>query len=76
MYAAIRNISGSSSRTFNIIEEFADLTPGRKMALCDSLFKGGDEPFRGAVRALWPEASSTDTVKLEKFLILIRKATH
>lgn len=76
MYATIRNFSEASSESFNIIEEFAALTPGRKMVLCDSLFSGASGAYQNAVRALWPAASGMDIAKLEKFLLLVRKTIH
>jgi hypothetical protein len=76
MHATIRNFSETSSGSFNIIEEFAALTPGRKMALCDSLFSAIPGAYQSAVRALWPTASGVDMAKLEKFLLLIRKTIH
>lgn len=76
MRAAINSLSGKYSGSFNIIEEFADLTPARKRALCSSLFSNTHDTFQATVRALWPDISAVDMNKLEKFLILIRKATH
>ena len=60
----------------NIIEEFAGLTPNRKMVLCDRLFNDGMEAYERTVKTIWPNASSQDVQKLQKFIILLKKTAH
>ncbi len=63
-------------RSLNIIEEYAALSVHRKLLLCDRLFIEGRNAFMSTVRLLWPEASDKDARKLEKFLILLKRAGH
>lgn len=72
----VHNFFGSQNHRFNIIEEFAGLNARRKLALCDRLYCEGQEAYRKTVRALWPQASSEDMNKLEKFLLVIKKPAH
>lgn len=62
--------------SINIIEEFAGLSAQRKMLLCDHLFTESYATYQATVKLLWPGATSKDTKKLEKFLILLRKTAH
>ena len=57
-----------AEQPFNIIEEFAALSPKRKVLLCDHLFIEGRDTFQNTVKLLWSEAGSKDIRKLEKFL--------
>ena len=63
-----------AQKPFSIIEEFAMLNAKRKVLLCDQLFSEGRMTFQNTVRLLWPEATAFDMRKLEKFLVLLRKA--
>lgn len=65
-----------AEQSFNIIEEFAALSPKRKVLLCDHLFIEGRPVFENTVILLWPEASLKDMNKLEKFLLLLRRTAH
>lgn len=76
MHSAVRNILSVSEQSFNIIEEFAALSPKRKVLLCDHLFAEGRATFENTVQLLWPEAKHKDMKKLEKFLILLKKTAH
>ena len=76
MHSAVRNILSVSEQSFNIIEEFAALSPKRKVLLCDHLFAEGRETFQNTISLLWPEAKPKDMKKLEKFLILLKKTAH
>ncbi|MCC6598160.1 MAG: hypothetical protein IT559_05180 [Alphaproteobacteria bacterium] len=76
MYASTRNTSSPAALSFNIIENFADLTPKRKMSLCDNLFNGERGAFEGTIRILWPQATGADAHKLEKFLMLLQKSAR
>ncbi len=62
----------SVSQPFNIIEEYAALSPKRKVLLCDQLFIEGKSYFKNMAKLLWPEATALDIKKLEKFLNLIK----
>ena len=76
MRATVQDILRSSEQPFNIIEEFASLSPKRKILLCDHLFAESRPTFQGTVRLLWPEATPRDMKKLEKFLLLLKKTSH
>ncbi len=65
-----------AQQPFNIIEEFACLSPKRKVLLCDHLFAEGRPTFNNTVQLLWPEATLRDMKKLEKFLYLLKKTAH
>ena len=69
-------ILDSASQPFNIIEEYAALSPKRKVLLCDNLFIEGKVPFQNMVKLLWPESQPKDMKKLEKFLTLIRRSVN
>lgn len=64
------------AQSFNIIEEYAALSPKRKVLLCDHLFVEGKAKFQNMVKLLWPEADNQDMKKLEKFLTLIKNASQ
>lgn len=70
----IEDLLQSASRPFNIIEEYAALSPKRKVLLCDQLFIEGKHFFKNTVKLLWPEAAPQDVKKLEKFLNLLKNA--
>lgn len=74
IHADTKNYIDSAQSPFNIIEEYAALSPKRKLLLCDNLFIEGKTPFKNMVKLLWPEAQPKDMKKLEKFLLLIRKS--
>jgi hypothetical protein len=76
MQATIHNLLKSARPSFNIIEEFASLSPKRKMSICDRLFVDGREPFQSTIKLLWPQASAMDLKKLENFLILLKNTAH
>ncbi|MGB0719739.1 MAG: hypothetical protein ACPGRX_04650 [Bdellovibrionales bacterium] len=67
-----RDLLEQAQQPFNIIEEYAALSPKRKVLLCDNLFIDGKARFHNMVKLLWPEAKNTDMKNLEKFLLLIR----
>lgn len=64
------------AKQLHVIEEFAALTPKRKMLLCDHLFNEGYAFFEKTVKLLWPGAEAHDVKKLEKFLILLKQTSH
>lgn len=76
MHASINDLLKRAQQPFNIIEEFAALTPKRKVSICDRLFVEGREAYQNTVQLLWPEASAQDMKKLENFLILLKKTAH
>lgn len=76
MYANIQDILKSAQQPFNIIEEFAALSPKRKVLLCDHLFASGRNTFEKTVTLLWPEAQPRDMKKLEKFLFILKQTAH
>lgn len=76
MTSNVEDILQKAEQPFNVIEEFAALSPKRKVLLCDHLFAEGPHTFRQTVKLIWPEAQSRDMKKLEKFLIVLKKAAH
>ncbi len=76
MKAGFRDIIEASSNSFNIIEAFSDLSPRRKVLLCDHLFTEGRQSFYNTVELLWSEASHQDSKKLEKFLYSLKNRSH
>ncbi|HOO82913.1 MAG TPA: hypothetical protein PK513_10475 [Alphaproteobacteria bacterium] len=76
MYAKIRDLLTSAEQTFNIIEEYAALSPKRKVLVCDHFFIEGHEIYENTVRLLWPEATKADMKKLSNFLILLKSTSH
>lgn len=61
---------------FDIVQEFTNLTPRRKIMLCDHLFIEGRHTFNGTVEMLWPEADENDAKKLEKHLTTMKVRAH
>ncbi len=76
MRSGLRDIVESSEQPFSIIEEFASLSPKRKVLLCDHLFVEGRQAFYNTVELLWPEATTSDAKKLEKFLFTLKNRSH
>lgn len=76
MLGNVSQLLRSAERPFNIIEEYAALSPKRKVLLCDHLFVEGKTKYQNMVTLLWPEANNQDMKKLEKFLILIKNASN
>ncbi len=76
MRTTANDILMKAEQPFNVIEEFAALSPKRKVLICDHLFAEGPHTFRQTVKLLWPEAEPRDMKKLEKFLIVLKKAAH
>lgn len=76
MKSGLRDIAESSDKPFNIIEEFAELSPKRKVLLCDHLFIEGRQSFYSTVQLLWPEAGIAEAKKLEKFLFTLKNRSH
>ncbi len=76
MNSGLRDITEQGSKVFNIIEEFSDLTPRRKVLLCDHLFTEGRQAFYNTIEILWPQASSDDAKRLEKFLYSLKNRSH
>ena len=76
MTSNVEDILQKAEQPFSIIEEFAALSPKRKVLLCDHLFAEFPHTFRQTVKLIWPEAQSQDMKKLEKFLIVLKKAAH
>jgi hypothetical protein len=75
-HASLRNLLTPKQHqhqpAFNIIEEYAAISPKRKVMLCEHLFIENNAMFQQTVRIMWPEASDKDIKKLSKFLILIK----
>lgn len=76
MQSGMRDIIENIDNDFNIIEEFSDLSPRRKVLLCDHLFTEGRHSFYNTVEILWPEASSSEAKRLEKFLYSLKNRSH
>ena len=76
MKSALRDIQDVVKHEFSIIEEFSDLTPRRKVLLCDHLFTEGRQPFYNTIELLWPQSNSDDAKKLEKFLYTLKNRAH
>ena len=76
MYATIRELLKSAEQPLNIIEEYAALSPKRKVLLCDHYFVEGRETYENTVRLLWPEATKKDMKKLGNFLVLLKNTSH
>lgn len=75
-HANVQDLLKQAEQPFSIIEEFAALSPKRKVLLCDHLFAEGRATFQSTVKLLWPEATPQDMKKLEKFLYLLKKTAH
>ena len=65
-----------AEQKFNIIEEYAALSPERKVLLCDHLFIEGRSTFASTVRLLWDGAEDKDIKKLRMFLQLLKKTAN
>lgn len=76
MHINVQDILRSAEQPFSIIEEFAALSPKRKVLLCDHLFTEGRDVFQNTAILLWPEARLHDIRKLEKFLHLLKRTGH
>ncbi|MGN7439118.1 MAG: hypothetical protein ACTHOO_10810 [Alcanivorax sp.] len=76
MKSGLRDIADSNDSRFNVIEEFSELTPRRKVLLCDHLFTEGRQAFYNTVELLWPQASADDAKRLEKFLYSLKNRSH
>jgi len=76
MKSGLKDVVESSSTQFNVIEEFSDLTPRRKVLLCDHLFTEGRQAFYNTVELLWPQATHEDAKRLEKFLFSLKNRSH
>ncbi len=76
MKSGLRDIVEGASEGFNIIEEFSELSPRRKVLLCDHLFVEGRQAFYNTVEILWPQASIADARRLEKFLYSLKNRSH
>lgn len=76
MKSALREIQDVVRYEFSIIEEFSDLTPRRKVLLCDHLFTEGRQAFYNTVELLWPQSTLNDARKLEKFLYTLKNRAH
>ena len=60
-------ITGIPSAGFDVMQAFSELDSARKMALFDQLNESR-KTFYKTVTLFWPEASSSDCKKLERFL--------
>ncbi len=76
MNSGLRDIADQGSKFFNIIEEFSELTPRRKVLLCDHLFTEGRQAFYNTIEILWPQATADDAKRLEKFLYSLKNRSH
>ncbi|MAF97402.1 MAG: hypothetical protein CMH26_02055 [Micavibrio sp.] len=56
---------------FNIIEEYAALSPGRKKAICDQIYTENKDMFEKMVRLHWPKVEQKDIDKLRSFMKLL-----
>ena len=76
MYSKIQDLLKRAEAPLSIIEEYAALSPKRKVLLCDHFFIEGRPTFESTVQLLWPEATSYDVKKLANFLILLKNTAH
>ena len=76
MHSSVKHLLKRAKQPLNIIEEFAALSPQRKVLHCDLLFSDGFDTFHSTITLLWPDATMQDAKKLEKFLILLKKTAH
>ncbi len=76
MKSVLRDVVENTGTQFNVIEEFSDLTPRRKVLLCDHLFTEGRQAFYNTVELLWPQATLEDAKRLEKFLFSLKNRSH
>ncbi len=76
MKSGLRDVAETGNNQFSVIEEFSELTPRRKVLLCDHLFTEGRQAFYNTVELLWPQASADDAKRLEKFLYSLKNRSH
>lgn len=76
MRSGMRDVLEQVSSHFNIISEFSELSPRRKVLLCDHLFIEGRQAFYSTVELLWPQSTAADAKKLEKFLYSLKNKSH
>lgn len=76
MKSGLRDVVETGNNQFSVIEEFSELTPRRKVLLCDHLFTEGRQAFYNTVELLWPQASADDAKRLEKFLYSLKNRSH
>lgn len=76
MKSGLRDVAETGDNQFSVIEEFSELTPRRKVLLCDHLFTEGRQAFYNTVELLWPQASADDAKRLEKFLYSLKNRSH
>lgn len=76
MKSGLRDVLDTASNEFNIIEEFSELTPRRKVLLCDHLFTEGRQAFYNTIELLWSQSTSKDAKELEKFLFSLKNRVH
>ena len=76
MKSGLKDIAQTGNDQFSIVEEFSELTPRRKVLLCDHLFTEGRQAFYNTVELLWPQAKAEDAKKLEQFLYSLKNRMH
>ena len=72
MKSGLRDVIEATGGTFDIIDEFSQLTPRRKVLLCDHLFIEGSQAFYNTIELLWPQSNAEDARALEKFLYSLK----
>lgn len=72
MKSTLREVIESTGGHFDIIEEFSELTPRRKVLLCDLLFAEGSQTFYSTIELLWPQSNSDDARELKKFIYSLK----
>ncbi len=72
MSSALNDLRENQGVMFDVIEAFSKLNPRRKVLLCDHLFTGGRQAFYNTVELLWPQSTSADAKRLEKFLYSLK----
>ncbi len=76
MKSGLRDVVETQNTRFEIIEEFSELTPRRKVLLCDHLFTEGRQAFYNTVELLWPQSRPDDAKRLEKFLYSLKNRVN
>ena len=76
MKSSLREVIEASGGSFDIIEEFSELSPRRKVLLCDHLFTEGRQAFYNTIELLWPQSNDEDVHSLEKFLYSLKYKIH
>ncbi len=76
MKSGLRDIIEATGGTFDILEEFSQLTPRRKVLLCDHLFIEGRQAFYNTIELLWPQSNKDEAKALEKFLFSLKHKIH